>query len=74
MKQEAKVHHIAFVNAKELVKDGYKLIDFGFNEKLAESSYNLIHDNGNNIDIIATEYNNEVNIFKNKKKVKIIKL
>lgn len=71
---ESKVHHIAFINAKELVKDGYHLIDFGFNEKRAESRYNLIHNNGNKISVVSTEYNNEVNIFKNNKITKTIKL
>lgn len=64
---EAKIHHIAFVNAKELIKDGYKLIDFGFNEQLAESRYNLIHENGNKMTIVATECDNMVRVFKNKK-------
>lgn len=74
MKQEAKVHHLAFVNAKELIKDGYKLVDFGFNEKLAESRYNLVHANGNSISVVSTEYNNEVNIYKNNKLTNTIKL
>lgn len=64
---EAKIHHIAFINAKELIKDGYKLIDFGFNERLAESRYNLIHENGNKITIVSTECDNMVRVFKNKK-------
>lgn len=74
MKQDAKVHHIAFINAKELVKDGYKLVDFGFNEKLAESRYNLINDKGRTISVVGTECDNEVNIYKNKKLVNKIKL
>lgn len=64
---EAKIHHIAFINAKELIKDGYKLIDFGFNERLAESRYNLIHENGNKITIVSTECDNMVRVYKNKK-------
>ena len=64
---EAKVHHIAFVNAKELIKDGYKLIDFGFNERLAESRYNLIHENGNKMTIVSTECDNMVRVYKNNK-------
>lgn len=74
MKQEAKVHHIAFINAKELVKDGYKIVDFGFNEKLAKSHYNLINDKGRTISVVGTECDNEVNIYKNKKLVNTIKL
>lgn len=65
---EAKIHHIAFINAKELIKDGYKLIDFGFNELLAESRYNLIHEsNGNKITIVSTECDNMVRVYKNNK-------
>mgnify|MGYP006935832198 FL=1 len=72
---EAKIHHIAFINAKELIKDGYKLIDFGFNEKLAESRYNLIHENnGNKITIVSTECDNMVRVYKNNKLANTISL
>jgi hypothetical protein len=71
---EAKVHHIAFVNAKELVKDGYKIVDYGYDELKAESRYNLIHDNGNRIDIISAELTNQVEIYKNKRLNKVIKV
>lgn len=71
---EAKVHHIAFVNAKELVKDGYKIVDYGYDELKAESRYNLIHDNGNRIDIISAELTNQVEIYKNKSLNKVIKV
>ena len=72
--EEAKIHHIAFINAKELIKDGYKLIDFGFNEKLAESRYNLIHDNGNKITVVSTECDNAVHVYKNNKLTNTITL
>lgn len=72
--EEAKIHHIAFINAKELIKDGYKLIDFGFNEKLAESRYNLIHDNGNKITVVSTECDNAVRVYKNNKLTNTITL
>lgn len=71
---EPRVHHIAFINAKELIKDGYHLVDFGYNEEKAETRYNLTHDNGNYITIISTECDNQVNIYKKKKLVKTIKL
>lgn len=71
---EAKVHHIAFVNAKEYVKDGYHVEDFGFDEETSESRYNLIHDNGNNITIMSSELDNKVEVYKNKKLVNTIKL
>lgn len=74
IKEEAKIHHIAFINAKELIKDGYKLIDFGFNEQLAESRYNLIHDNGNEIIVVSTECDNAVRVYKNKKLTNTITL
>lgn len=74
MKEEAKIHHIAFVNAKELIKDGYHLVEFGFDEKKAESRYNLIHDNGSKISVVSTESDNQVNIYKNNKLVNTIKL
>lgn len=65
---EAKIHHIAFINAKELIKDGYKLIDFGFNEQLAETRYNLVHEsNGNKMTIVSTECDNMVRVYKNNK-------
>lgn len=74
IKEEAKIHHIAFVNARELVKDGYHLVDYGFDEKLAESRYNLIHDNGNRISVVSTECDGSVRIYKNNKLTNTIKL
>lgn len=74
LKEEAKIHHIAFINAKELVKDGYHLVDFGYSEKLAETRYNLIHDNGNRISVVSTEDDNSVKIYKNNKLTNTIKL
>ena len=71
---EAKVHHIAFVTAKEYVKDGYRVEDFGFDEKKAESRYNLIHENGNRLSIVSVEKDNSVYIYKNGKLNKTIKL
>lgn len=71
---EAKVHHIAFVSAKEYVKDGYRVEDFGFDEKKAESRYNLIHENGNRLSIVSVEEDNSVYIYKNGKLNKTIKL
>lgn len=71
---EAKVHHIAFVSAKEYVKDGYHVEDFGFDEFKAESRYNLIHENGNRLSIVSVETNNSVYIYKNGKLNKTIKL
>ena len=72
--EEAKIHHIAFINARELVKDGYDLIDFGFSEKLAEARYNLIHENGNRITIVSTECDNSVRVYKNNKLTNTIKI
>lgn len=71
---EAKIHHIAFVQAKEYVKDGYKVEDFGFDEQKAESRYNLIHENGNKLSIVSVEQENAVYIYKNGKLNKTIKL
>ena len=71
---EAKIHHIAFVQAKEYVKDGYKVEDFDFDEQKAESRYNLIHENGNRLSIVSVEQENAVYIYKNGKLNKTIKL
>ena len=71
---EPKIHHIAFVQAKEYVKDGYKVEDFGFNEQKAESRYNLIHENKNRLSIVSVEQENAVYIYKNGKLNKTIKL
>lgn len=71
---EAKIHHIAFVQAKEYVKDGYHVEDFGFDEQKAESRYNLIHDNRNKLSIVSVEQENAVYIYKNGKLNKTIKL
>ena len=61
---EAKVHHIAFVSAKELVKDGYHVAGFGFDEKKAESRYNLIHENGNKMTVFSDSTENTVHVYK----------
>ena len=71
---EAKIHHIAFVQAKEYVKDGYKVEDFGFDEQKAENRYNLIHENGNSLSIVSVEQENAVYIYKNGKLNNTIKL
>lgn len=71
---EAKIHHIAFVQAREYVKDGYHVEDFGFDEQKAESRYNLIHDNRNRLSIVSVEQENAVYIYKNGKLNKTIKL
>ena len=71
---EAKIHHIAFVQAKEYVKDGYHVEDFGFDEQKAESRYNLIHENGNKLSVVSVESENTVYIYKNGKINKTIKL
>lgn len=71
---EAKIHHIAFVQAKEYVKDGYKVEDFGFDEQKAESRYNLIHENGNRLSIVSVEQENAIYIYKNGNLNKTIKL
>lgn len=71
---EAKIHHIAFVQAKEYVKDGYKVEDFGFDEQKAESRYNLIHENNNRLSIVSVEQENAVYIYINGKLNKTIKL
>lgn len=71
---EAKVHHIAFVQAKEYVKDGYRVMDFGFDEQKAVSRYNLIHENGNKLSIVSVESENTVYIYKNGKFNKKIEL
>lgn len=70
----ARVHHVAFVQAREYAKDGYMLIDYNCSEEQASSWYNLIHSNGNKIDITATEYDNTVLVYKNGKLSKTIKL
>lgn len=74
MKMEAKVHHVAFVTAREYVKDGYHLVDYGFNEQMAESRYNLCHDNGNQITVVGVELTNKVEVYKNRKLNKTIQL
>lgn len=71
---EAKVHHIAFVTAKEFVKDGYHVAGFGFDEHKAESRYNLVHENGNKMSVVSVEAENTVYIYKNNKLNKTIKL
>lgn len=71
---ESKIHHIAFVTAREYAKDGYHLIDFGFDEKQLSSRYNLLHDNGNKISVVSREYDKTVQVYKNNRLNKTIKI
>lgn len=65
---------IAFTEAKEVVKDGYHVVDFYVSKNEDISSYNLCHDNGNIIKIVSSEKDGYVRIFKNNKLKKEINL
>lgn len=70
----AKVHHIAFVQAREYAKDGYHLVDYNCSEEQACTWYNLVHDNGNRITITSTEFNDTVTVYLNGKLNNTVKL
>lgn len=70
----ARVHHIAFVQAREYAKDGYFLVDYNCSEEQGSTWYNLVHKNGNRINVTATEYDNTVTVFLNGKVNKQVKL
>lgn len=71
---EGRIHHVAYCTAREYAKDGYKLDTYEFSEEVNNSWYSLVHDNGNRIDVHGIGKNNVVQVVKNGKLNKEIKL
>lgn len=71
---ENKIERIAKATAKNYALDGYRLLDYEFNENSQLAVYLMKHDNGKELKIIGDLITKEINIYLNKKLNKTINL
>lgn len=71
---ENKIERIAKATAKNYALDGYRLLDYEFNEISQLAVYQMKHTNGNELKIIGDIIRKEINIYLNKKLNKTINL
>lgn len=71
---ENKIEQIAKATAKNYALDGYRLLDYEFNEISQLAVYQMKHTNGNELKIIGDLITKEINIYLNKKLNKTINL
>ena len=71
---ENKIERIAKATAKNYALDGYRLLDYEFNEISQLAVYQMKHTNGNELKIIGDLITKEINIYLNKKFNKTINL
>lgn len=71
---ENKIERVANATARNYALDGYRLLDYEFNENSQLAVYKMRHDNGNELRIMGDLISKEINIFLNKKLNKSIKL
>lgn len=71
---ENKIERIAKATAKNYALDGYRLLDYEFNEISQLAVYKMKHTNGNELKIIGDLITKEINIYLNKKLNKTINL
>ena len=71
---ENKIERVANATARNYALDGYRLLDYEFNEISQLAVYQMKHTNGNELKIIGDLITKEINIYLNKKLNKTIKL
>ena len=71
---ENKIERIAKATAKNYALDGYRLLDYEFNEISKIKVYQMRHNNGKELKIVGDILRNEINIYLNKKLNKTINL
>lgn len=71
---ENKIEHITKATAKSYINDGYKLLDYEFNEISQLAIYYIQHRNGNKIKIVGDTIAYKINIYLNGKLNKTISL
>ena len=71
---ENKIERVAKATAKNYALDGYRLLDYEFNEISQLAVYQMKHTNGNELKIIGDLITKEINIYLNKKLNKTINL
>ena len=69
-----KIERIAKATAKNYALDGYRLLDYEFNEISQLAVYQMKHNNGNELKIVGDIIQKTINIFLNKKLNKTINL
>ena len=71
---ESKIERIAKATAKNYAHDGYRLLDYEFNEISQLAVYQMKYKNGKELKIVGDILRNEINIYLNKKLNKTINL
>lgn len=71
---ENKIERVANATARNYALDGYRLLDYEFNEISQLAVYQMKHTNGNELKIIGDLITKEINIYLNKKLNKTINL
>lgn len=71
---ENKIERVANATARNYALDGYRLLDYEFNEISQLAVYQMKHTNGNELKIIGDIIRKEINIYLNKKLNKTINL
>lgn len=71
---ENKIERVANATARNYALDGYKLLDYEFNENSQLAVYQMKHTNGNELKIVGDIIQKEINIYLNKKLNKTINL
>lgn len=71
---ENKIERVANATARNYALDGYRLLDYKFNEISQLAVYQMKHTNGNELKIIGDLITKEINIYLNKKLNKTINL
>lgn len=71
---ENKIERVANATARNYAIDGYRLLDYEFNENSQLAVYQMRHNNGNELKIVGDIIHREINIYLNKKLNKTINL
>lgn len=71
---ENKIERVANATARNYALDGYRLLDYEFNEISQLAVYQMRHNNGNELKIVGDIIHKEINIYLNKKLNKTINL
>lgn len=64
---ENKIERVANATARNYALDGYRLLDYEFNENSQLAVYQMRHNNGNELKIVGDIIHKEINIYLNKK-------
>lgn len=71
---ENKIERVANATARNYALDGYRLLDYEFNENSQLAVYQMKHTDGNELKIVGDIIQKEINIYLNKKLNKTINL